>query len=217
MWEGADIQMDEFGHTDTSDTTTLLPTADETPFDTYTPPATTFRGDNVGEAETSFGGDNTEIDTYGNPMDFPYDTGGGDNADDTGGGDNADDTGGGDNADVAGTSFGDNTDIDTHGDWTDIPLDTEATGGGDNADVAGTSFGNDNTGIGTHGDDIDFPDTPMGEPGMIAGDNIENLRDILNSGTIEDARKLVVKELFKTFKIKYGFDPPPPPPPRTPL
>ena len=157
---GVDIQMDEFGHNDfVDDTAPLLPTTDDTSFDTFTPPATTSRGDNVGAAETSFGGDNTEIDTYGNPMYFPDDTGGGDNADDT--------------------------------------------GGGDNADVAGTSFGNDNTGIGTHGDDIDLPDTPMDEPGMIAGDNIENLRDILNYGPLEEAKIRVVDEFFNSIKEEY--------------
>ena len=93
-----------------------------------------------------------------------------------------------------------------------IPLDNltppEATGGGE---VVETSFGGDNMEIDTYGNPINFPDTPMGEPGMRAGDNLGNLREILNGGTIEDARKLLVNELFKTFKIQYGFDPPPPP------
>ena len=70
---GVDIQMDEFGHDaftddDYSDTAPLLPPTDDTPFDTFTPP-----GGNLDVAETSFGGNNTEIDAYGNPMSFPED------------------------------------------------------------------------------------------------------------------------------------------------
>ena len=88
---------------------------------------------------------------------------------------------------------------------TDTFTPTATTSRGDNVDVAETSFGGNNTDIDAYGNPIDFPDTPMGEPGMIAGDNIENLRNILNNGTIEDARKLVVDEFFNSIKKEYGL------------
>ncbi|KAK3763798.1 hypothetical protein RRG08_065761 [Elysia crispata] len=65
---GVDIQMDDFGHTDTAP---LLPTTDDIPLDNYTPPGATGGGDNIDVAETSFGGNNTDIDTYGKPIGLP--------------------------------------------------------------------------------------------------------------------------------------------------
>ena len=94
----------------------------------------------------------------------------------------------------------------------DIPLDTftppGATGGGDNVfgDVAETSFGGDTRDIDAYGNPMYFPDPPFGEPSMIAGDNIGNLRNELNSGTLEDAKIRVVKELFNSIEIHYDLE-----------
>ena len=51
-----------------------------------------------------------------------------------------------------------------------------------------------------------FPDPPFGEPSMIAGDNIGNLRNELNSGTLEDAKIRVGKELFNSIQIHYDLE-----------
>ncbi|KAK3775674.1 hypothetical protein RRG08_049853 [Elysia crispata] len=95
----------------------------------------------------------------------------------------------------------------------DIPLDTftppEATGGGDNVftdEVAETSFGGDNRDIDSYGNPMYFPDTPMGEPGMIAGDNIENLWNELNYGTLEDAKIRGVNRFFNSIKEQYDLE-----------
>ena len=70
---GAEIQMDELGngYFSHSDTAPLIPPTDNTPLDTFTPPGATGGGDNVDVAETSFGGNNTDIDTYGKPIGLP--------------------------------------------------------------------------------------------------------------------------------------------------
>ena len=50
-----------------------------------------------------------------------------------------------------------------------------------------------------------FPDTPMGEPGMRAGDNIENLWNELKYGTLEDAKIRGVDKFFNSIKKEYDL------------
>ena len=103
-------------------------------------------------------------------------------------------------ADVARISITDNTPLDTF-------TPTDATGGGGNVNVftgeaAETSFGN-NRDIDTYGNPIYYPDIPIGEPSIRAGDKIENLWAELDYGTLEDAKNRMVDKFYNSIRNAY--------------